>query len=265
MFLKTIKAYADNFQTAQVYIAWDKKLNPELSNFRKELTGGTYKGTRDPSKNEEIYKDVDDIVAATGLLGVKNIFPGRLEADDVISWLCNALPGEKVIISADKDFIQLVDANVSCYNPSKKEKICAANVESIMGMTTKEFVYYKAIAGDVSDNIPGLAGYGPVKGTKLAKAIVAGTPIEEKHKAIIERNLLLVDLSHGLTLHEDEIQLYQEQLDALKSKVPQFDEFLQLCEQKEFESIIRSFDYWKTTFSKQETGDLLAGYFKLFE
>ena len=171
-FLRTVKSYVDQFNADEVFIAWDKKLTPNIANFRNTLTEGSYKGTRDQDRNKEVYASVDEIVKLTDLIGIKNIFPGHLEADDVIAFLSKNLIGKKIIISVDKDFIQLVNEKVSYYNPIKKKVLDINNFEKEHNMNPVEYLFYKAIIGDTSDNIPGIEGYGNVKGVKLAKEVV---------------------------------------------------------------------------------------------
>ena len=197
-FLKTVKSNADQFNADKIYIAWDKKLGNK-ENFRKTLTEGTYKGNRDQERNKAVYEEADTIVEVTATLGIRNIFPGNLEADDVIGWLSKEIPGKKIIVSVDNDFAQLVSPEVSFYNPIKKLLVDTNNFETVYGLTPEEFVYYKCIVGDKSDNIEGVEGIGKVKGLKLAKAFVAG---DVKARTLcnvkVAINLPLVDLTHGI-------------------------------------------------------------------
>lgn len=273
-FLKTVKSYVDQFNANNVYIAWDRKLSKE-TNFRNTLTEGAYKGTRDQDRNKEVYDSMEDILNAIGCLGTKNMFPGKLEADDVISWLCKTVPGKKIIISVDKDFIQLVEGDISYYNPIKKQLVDSHNFKETYDVGPKEYLYYKAIIGDTSDNIPGIEGYGKVKGLKLAvsynKYKETGV-CEEKdlvviknNEKLIEDNLKLMDLSYGLVQYKDETDLYAEQLHTLKSSATDFVKFKQICTDLEFNSIIDQLSSWQATFNKKSNEAVLAGYFKAFE
>lgn len=274
-FLKTVKSYVDQFNASKVYIAWDRKLNPGEANFRNTLMEGNYKATRDQDRNKEVYKDIDNIIRIVGLLGVSNIFPGQLEADDVISWLTTKVSGKKIIVSVDRDFIQLISSDVSYYNPIKKKIIDVSNFEETFNLTTKEYLFYKAIVGDKSDNIPGVEGYGEVKGIKLAKAYFAHTNNQQvgekdlevilKHEEVIKHNLKLMDLTYGLELHPAEVKIYEEQLDKLSTKEADFEKFKKICEELEFNSIITKFDSWQASFNKKATNELLTEYFKTFE
>ncbi len=272
-FLKTVKSYVDQFNASKVYVAWDRKLTTE-TNFRNTLTEGTYKGTRDQARNKEVYDSMGDILNSIECLGIRNIFPGKLEADDVISWLGKTIPGKKIIISVDRDFIQLVAEDISYYNPIKKLLVDSHNFKETYEVDPKEYLYYKAIIGDVSDNIPGIEGYGKVKGLKLAVSYneykKTGTCNEKdlevikSNEKIIEDNLKLMDLSYGLEQFKEETDLYSMQLNTLEHCTTDFDKFKQICVDLEFNSIIDRLSNWQATFNKKSNNNILAEYFKAF-
>jgi DNA polymerase-1 len=263
-FLKTVKSYAEQFNTSDIFIAWDRKLTKEV-NFRKELTDGNYKGTRDQDRNKDVYESMEPVIQATNALGIKNIYPGRLEADDVIGWLTANLAGKKVVVSVDKDFIQLIKEGVCYYNPIKKTLINIENFREHYDMTPKEFLYYKAIIGDISDNIPGIEGFGKVKGIKLAKAFSDNIEtIITPYKEQVENNLKLIDLNYGVNSFPEEGKLYEKQVSELNQSVPDFNKFREICEEYEFASIIDKFSSWQRVFNQKNTTDILTEYFKVF-
>lgn len=97
-------------------------------------------------------------------------FPGY-EADDVIATLASQASArglETVIVTTDKDLLQLVDAKTSVWNPSKERTIDAAGVEEFFGVGAGAVVDVLALWGDPSDNVPGVPGIGE----KTAKALV---------------------------------------------------------------------------------------------
>jgi len=263
-FLKTIKSNADQFNADKIYIAWDKKLGNK-ENFRKTLTEGTYKGNRNQERNKAVYGEADAIVEVTTALGIKNIFPGNLEADDVISWLSKEILGKKIIVSVDNDFAQLVNADTSFYNPVKKLLVDVNNFVEHYGLTPEEFVIYKCIAGDKSDNVQGIEGVGKIRGQKLAKQWVAKDPkaLELCNEAITT-NRPLVDLAHGLAVHPEEVSLYIEQLNTLSASNTDFNDFVEKCKELEFNSVLDKINDWKKTFNKQANNQALVDFCKLF-
>ena len=259
-----VKSNADQFNTDEVYIAWDKKLGNK-ENFRKTLTEGTYKGNRNQERNKAVYQEADAIIEITTKLGIKNIFPGNLEADDVISWLCENINGTKIIVSVDNDFAQLVAPDISFYNPVKKLLVDVNNFEEHYGLTPKEFVIYKCIAGDKSDNVQGIEGIGKVRGKKLAKQWVANdSKAKELCDSIVQTNRKLVDLSHGLDTYPEEGELYLEQYNVLQTIKGDFNKFEENCKELEFNSILDKLSDWKKTFNKQANNQALVDFCKLF-
>ena len=86
-----------------------------------------------------------------------------VEADDVISYIkSNPIFAEwqKVIVSADKDFIQLLDDKTILHRPIQKEYLNKNNVVEKFGIHPSNFALARAIVGDPSDNLPGVPRVG---------------------------------------------------------------------------------------------------------
>ena len=88
------------------------------------------------------------------------LFDGT-EADDIISYVTTKLDNEVYICSTDKDFYQLITDRIKVYNPVKKEIVDKNIVLERFKTSPQNFVYYKSLMGDGSDNIPGITGVGP--------------------------------------------------------------------------------------------------------
>jgi len=96
-----------------------------------------------------------------------------IEADDVIAYITTQLKKEDekvVIMSSDKDFLQLVNKDVSVYSPSKKKIYNIPEVVEEFGIHPHNFVNFRMIDGDKSDNLDGLPGLG-------LKTIIKNFPI----------------------------------------------------------------------------------------
>lgn len=98
------------------------------------------------------------------------------EADDVIGTIAENVkskPCEIVIVTGDKDLLQLVDNRVKIYMPvnglSEGKLYGIKEVEERLGIPPSQVVDYKAIVGDPSDNYPGVAGIGPKTAMGLLK------------------------------------------------------------------------------------------------
>lgn len=87
----------------------------------------------------------------------------NIEADDTMAYITHLNKESNfVIMSADRDFLQLVDTNVKVWSPTKKKVYTVGKVIEEYGVHPHNFALYKAINGDVSDNIPGIKGFGKV-------------------------------------------------------------------------------------------------------
>lgn len=85
----------------------------------------------------------------------------NVEADDVIGYLAKDVLKEQVVImSTDKDFIQLVDERISIWNPPKKKLYNPELIKEDYGVTPKNHIFLKMIEGDGSDNVSGIYGIG---------------------------------------------------------------------------------------------------------
>ena len=85
------------------------------------------------------------------------------EADDVIATYARRaakIGAEVTIVSSDKDLMQLVDERISLFDPVKQRKIGEAEVIERFGVPPEKVVDVQALAGDSSDNVPGVPGIG---------------------------------------------------------------------------------------------------------
>jgi len=91
------------------------------------------------------------------------------EADDVIATLVRNTPSdaEVVVVSTDKDLMQLVDERVSLLDTMKGTRIGPAEVEARFGVPPEQLLDARALAGDASDNIPGVRGIGEKGAARL--------------------------------------------------------------------------------------------------
>ena len=96
----------------------------------------------------------------------------RVEADDIIAMITQSPKyrgWQKVIISSDKDFLQLLDSETVLYRPIQKKAWTKKTVIDEYGISPENFVIARAIAGDKSDNLAGIKGAGlPTIAKRLA-------------------------------------------------------------------------------------------------
>jgi len=105
-------------------------------------------------------------------LGFTPIGSQGYEADDVIATIARNSPayGEIYILTCDRDLLQLVNSKVRVILFSSSKKIELVDEEGVMkifGVQPAEVKYFKALAGDSSDNVAGIAGVGPKTAVKI--------------------------------------------------------------------------------------------------
>ena len=88
----------------------------------------------------------------------------QIEADDAIAYIANEIftePDNRVtIVSTDRDFLQLVNERITVWSPVKKIMYTPAVMREEFGLDSKNYLLYRALTGDKSDNIPGVNGVG---------------------------------------------------------------------------------------------------------
>ena len=253
--LRMTKGYVQQFGAKNIYVAWDKKLvTTPVTNYRKELLP-EYKGNRltVETKNnaDAVHEQSDTFRDVLSSLGVRHIFPKILEADDVIGWLARKIEGKNIIISNDGDMLQLISENINVFNPFKKVTIALDNFEAIIGVAKENYLAYRAVKGDTSDNIPGVRGFGPKKAQKFAaNRLIEARNLKPEQLEIFDRNIRLMDLSRSLEEEKDEEAVYLEQFNNIQNVKTDLEQFKKYCQDLEFPSILNQFNEYKLTFEK---------------
>ena len=176
-----------------------------------------YKGGRRATP-DPLHQQVPRILELLDLFGVPVVSRPGLEADDVIATLADrvvgdpAHPGLRVrIVSRDKDLEQLVSERVSLYDIHTEAETDVAAVRTKRGVDPAQVGDVLALAGDIVDNIPGVAGIGPRTAAKLVRQFgsVAGIlenldQIAGRHRESLEQARPVLPISRRLvTLERD--------------------------------------------------------------
>lgn len=166
MLLRAIQDLQPDF----IAVAWDEK-GPTFRH--QQYT--QYKATRGPA-DEGLSSQYPRVFEVVGALNIPEFSLSGYEADDVIGTLAiQAQEKEKnlevVIVTGDRDIMQLINYRIKVMMPKKTISDVAlyGEVEFAIkfGFEPKYLVDYKGLAGDASDNIPGVPGIGDVTATKL--------------------------------------------------------------------------------------------------
>ena len=152
----------------EIVICWD---GPNGSQKRKTLNS-SYKEGRKPlrlnravhnlTENEELQNKLWQQMRTIDYFNqmpVIQLMLERVEADDIISYVCNSRHydgWQKVIVSNDKDFLQLCDDETVVYRPTTDKIETKKTVIESLGIHPTNMALARAMDGDASDNLPGV-------------------------------------------------------------------------------------------------------------
>ena len=200
--------------------------------------------TREPTFRHELYPEykaqradmpqdmIDQLPRIHQMLKILNIptvsKPGY-EADDIIGTFAHKakdLDIQSILVTGDKDFMQLVNESVIMYNPKRSgeepEWLDRDNVIKKIGLAPEQIIDYLALMGDSSDNIPGVPGIGPKTALTLLteyknldnvlanieniKNKRARTSLQDNEKmAILAKQLVTIDCNVPVEQKPDEL------------------------------------------------------------
>ena len=216
-FLRSIAAIIRQFKPTRVIITFDGKGG---SARRKKMHSG-YKEGRSMSTRFNRRGDAGELtqeeeIASMRLqmsklseylecLPITLISIDNIEADDTIAYLATDVfrpkGSEVIIMSDDKDFIQLVDEKTSIWRPVEKKYYTPKEVHERFGIPSHNFIHYKVFMGDASDNIKGINGIG-IKTMQTKFPIL----LEDKH-------ITLDEMLEYCNTRKDEHKIYKTVLE----------------------------------------------------
>ncbi len=248
------------------------ELNPEYIAVAFDLPGETfrhkeykeYKATRKETP-EDLVKQIPKLKELIKLWEIPIIEIPGYEADDIIATLAKKGKEkgfEVIIVTPDKDMMQLVEDDVYILNPVTDVIYNREKVKEKYGIYPEQFVDYLSMVGDTVDNIIGVHGVGPKTASKLLneygtlenilKNIDKLTPkLQEAFKEAMDRldeNRFLVTLKKDVPLDLDIEDLKKGKADLLKLK----EEFKELG----FKTLLSEMDKKKKIEEKVEQRSL---------
>tara|TARA_B100000427_G_scaffold169646_1_gene141073 strand:- start:673 stop:3447 length:2775 start_codon:yes stop_codon:yes gene_type:complete len=196
-------------------------------NFRNEIYSD-YKGNRSDAP-EDLIPQFDYIRKSVLAFNLPSIELINYEADDLIATYVEQVlkhGAKATIVSSDKDLMQLYRKNVRIYDPMKNKFINKEDVHNKFGVEPESVVEVQALAGDSTDNIPGVPGIGVktaaelinqygnlenlLKNTdKIKQNKRRETLIENKEKALISKKLVTLKKDVPVKSKIEEFELKQ--------------------------------------------------------
>ncbi|PPR41194.1 MAG: DNA polymerase I [Alphaproteobacteria bacterium MarineAlpha5_Bin12] len=185
-------------------------------NFRNKIYS-EYKSNRGETP-EDLIPQFDLIKKCVKAFNVPQLEIQGFEADDIIATYTNLAKKnnfDSLIISSDKDLMQLVNENVSMLDPIKNKSIGIEEVKNKFGVIPGKVVEVQALMGDRIDNIPGAPGIGPKTASELISKfgnienlIKNSAKIkQDKKRKIIEEHKKNIRLSLELVTLKNDVKL----------------------------------------------------------
>ena len=206
-------------------------------NYRNDIYQ-EYKANRDETP-PDLIPQLPLIREATEAFGIPALEIEGFEADDLIATyarLAQAEGKKVVIVSSDKDLMQLVNENVRLYDPIKNRFMGRADVIEKFGVPPEMVIDVQALAGDPTDNVPGVPGIGIKTAAQLITEYgtlenllaKAGDIKQPKRREALINNAEAARISKKLvTLHDNAtVPLALAQLRTRDPLTPKLNEFL---------------------------------------
>jgi len=206
-----------------------------------------YKAHRPPPP-DDLIPQFALVREATEAMNLPAIELADYEADDLIATytrLAQEQGMEVVIVSSDKDLMQLINDNVSMYDGMKQKTIGHEQVVEKFGVPPEKVRHVLALIGDTSDNIPGVPGIGPKTAAELiiqfgdVESLLAGTDAikQVKRREVLVENAAKARLSYELIGLCDNVPL-PATLEELILRAPDPEKLLTFLRRMEFKSLV---------------------------
>lgn len=220
-----------------------------------------YKGTRGPMP-EDLHSQLKDLKVLLKAMGILTIEQSEIEADDIIGTLTRKFNEEFILISGDKDLLQLINNNTTVWLTQKGIsnvlKVDESTLMKEFNLKPYQVIELKSIMGDSSDNIPGVAGIGKVGANKLiadygdldniyANISSLATGLQNKLNA----NKEMAYLSKQLATIKLDVELNCS-IEDCEYKLPFNFETYQIMQELDFKSILNRKELFEKEYNKKE-------------
>ncbi|KPJ74860.1 MAG: DNA polymerase I [Deltaproteobacteria bacterium SG8_13] len=231
---------------------------PEYAVMLFDAKGPTFRHERFPQYKANRPPMPEDLVAQLPI--IKEVTQGfnfpvlempGFEADDLIGTLARhaaAAGFDVVMITGDKDFVQLITDQATVWDPMKDEALDRKGVEEKFGLQPNQMVDVMGLCGDAADNVPGVPGIGMKTALSLIQEFGSMDNLYERLESISreKQRRKLVDykdqalLSRELVTIDTRVPLSFDP-DAYRLKAPDSDRLGRLFQQLEFRQLQQAF------------------------
>jgi len=207
--LSTSKGHPTNatFGFARILLKLIKDNSPEYAVILFDVKGPTfrhkmydqYKANRPPMP-EELVVQIPDIKRMITALNIPIVEKQGFEADDLVgtySKIAQRKGFEVVMVTGDKDFIQLITNKCTLWDPMKDTVKDIHTIKEEMGIEPEQFIDILGLAGDTADNIPGIPGVGPKTAIKLVNEFGSIEKIYENLEQLKTKKKLYENLTNS--------------------------------------------------------------------
>lgn len=244
--------------------------------FRAELLPTYKRKTGSPYLRRQLHRLAQCLPhLGIAVVGAHDEFPG-MEAEDLIAKAVNSSREPAVIVSYDKDLLQLVKGNVSHYNPQKRQLVTPANIDAHLKqafLPTKarlggpDLAVFLACTGDETDGIKPIGGIGPATLGKYCEKLPEGLSNPEKLEALSaidqevkggSANLADWDLARKNLQATDLDTARQHEIVLGIIPEPRADKeaFRHVLEELTMQSFLNQYDQWFAPFQAQRQPSL---------
>jgi len=168
-FFKILQKQIRELKPCRIIVVWDggnqkrRVINPDYKNNRKQVRlNRSFQLSQDEEQKNK-QKQWERVVEYINNLPMIQLLESGYECDDIIAYICkqsSLKDKKKIILSSDKDFLQLLDENTFIKRPNKEGLYDVSRCVEEYDIHPNNFAYAKAIAGDPSDSIYGIDGAG---------------------------------------------------------------------------------------------------------
>lgn len=253
-FMNMLMNLVSENRCSHIVVVFDAK----RKNYRNDIFAA-YKENRKETP-PELVPQFPLIREASDVLNIPWIEMEGYEADDLIATYAHIATQQgwhTTVVSADKDLMQLMNENVSLYDPMKKKIITNEDVLNKFGVLPNKVTDVQSLMGDSTDNIPGATGIGPKTAASLINEFGSLENLlnninqikNEKRRTILERDKKQILISQKLVTLcntapvETDLSIYQ-------AKTPDLEKIKQFLVQNRFKSLLNKIESWSNTRSQ---------------